>query len=129
MISILVDDLLQGGIDPLFADHLSKVVKSQTTFLVMDVTLVQFDIHQGSLLELLRAPGSEVSVHFVAEEFMHHVVAIGLAHDHQCGVLRKRFRQKRCTLDLGSDDLVGPPLVSHFVSDDVSHHIDVIGFL
>ena len=95
----------------------------------MDVTLVQFDIHQRSLLELLRAPGSEISVHFVAEELVHHVVAIGLAHNHQSGVLRQRFRQKRCALDLGSDDLVGPPLVSHFVGDDVRHHIDVIRFL
>ena len=112
----------------MLTDHFGQVIQGQPTLLIVDVSLGQFDIHQRAFFELLASSGTKIIVHFIAEKLVHHVIAIGLAHDHQRGVLSQRFTQQRCALDFGSDDLVSPPLVSHFVGDDIRHEIDIIGF-
>jgi len=40
--------------------------------------------------------------------------------------LGEHFAERGGALHVGADDLMGPPLVRHFVGDDVVDHVDIV---
>ena len=120
--SKLGQQFFQCCVDSLLAHRLFEPVHGQSTFLVVDVTLVFYPV-QGQLFHRLGTPAAQVAVQLSFQELADLLFAVQLFHYQQCGVLRERLRQQGHALFVGPNDLVRPPLVCNFVGGDVGHHI------
>ncbi|MNM63698.1 hypothetical protein D3C81_750730 [compost metagenome] len=91
----------------------------------MDVLLVLHTLQRQLLDGLTAAPG-QVAIQLALEELAHVLSTVLLLHHHQCRILRQRLGQHGCTLHVGADHLVRPPLVRHFVGGHVEHIVHLV---
>ena len=91
----------------------------------MDIRLVLYLVQRQFFQQFAAAP-AQVAIQFGLQELAHLPATVFLLHHHQCRVLGQRLGQHRCTLHVGADHLVRPPLVRDLVRGHVEHVVDVL---